>query len=153
MTYRKGIPCLYTARFKNIIIGDSDGKLKPGDRLPSETQMQKAYKMSRVTVRNAMAELEVEGCIIKVQEKGSFVAQSDMLQGAKRVTSFTGNARMRESGLQQKVLEAGLRKVETEIDKAFFELDDDGKIMMVRRGENCGWSTDSAGGKIIFPPV
>ena len=121
-------------QLKNIIIGEiQTGKLKPGDRLPSETQMQKAYKMSRVTVRNAMAELEVEGCIIKVQGKGSFVAQSDMLQLPSGVTSFTGNARMQGVRLTTKVLEAGLRKVETEIDKAFFELDDDGKIMMVRR--------------------
>ena len=37
------------------------GILKPGDKIPSETQMQKEYGMSRVTVRNAMAELEVEG--------------------------------------------------------------------------------------------
>ena len=37
------------------------GILKPGDKLPSETQMQKEYGMSRVTVRNAMTELEVEG--------------------------------------------------------------------------------------------
>ena len=35
------------------------GILKPGDKIPSETQMQKEYGMSRVTVRNAMAELEV----------------------------------------------------------------------------------------------
>ena len=47
------------------------GMLKPGDKLPSETQLQKEYNMSRVTVRNAMEELTVEGYIIKVQGKGS----------------------------------------------------------------------------------
>ena len=70
------------------------GLLKPGDKLPSEMQMQKEYNMSRVTVRNAMAELEVEGYIIKVQGKGSFVAQSDMLRLPIGVTSFTEDARM-----------------------------------------------------------
>ena len=41
------------------------GILKPGDRLPSESQMQKEFGLSRVTVRNAMTELEGEGYIIK----------------------------------------------------------------------------------------
>lgn len=34
------------------------GILKAGDKLDSEAEMQKEYGMSRVTVRNAMAELE-----------------------------------------------------------------------------------------------
>ena len=45
------------------------GILKAGDKLDSEAEMQKKYGMSRVTVRNAMAELEREGYIIKVQGK------------------------------------------------------------------------------------
>ena len=44
--------------------------LKPGDKLPSESQLQKEYNMSRVTVRSAMEELTAEGYIIKVQGKG-----------------------------------------------------------------------------------
>ena len=63
--------------------------LKPGDKLPSESQLQKEYNMSRVTVRSAMEELTAEGYIIKVQGKGSFVAQSDMLRLPIGVTSFT----------------------------------------------------------------
>lgn len=44
--------------------------LKPGDKLPSESQLQKEYNMSRVTVRSAMEELTAEGYIIKVQGRG-----------------------------------------------------------------------------------
>ena len=70
------------------------GIFKPGDKLPSEAQLQKEYGMSRVTVRNAMEELAVDGYIIKVQGKGSFVAQSDMLRLPAGVTSFTEDAKM-----------------------------------------------------------
>ena len=70
------------------------GIFKPGDKLPSEAQLQKEYGMSRVTVRNAMKELAVDGYIIKVQGKGSFVAQSDMLRLPAGVTSFTEDAKM-----------------------------------------------------------
>ena len=65
------------------------GILKPGDKLPSESEMQKKYNISRVTIRNAMAELESEGYIIKVQGKGSFVAHSDMLRLPVGVTSLS----------------------------------------------------------------
>ena len=69
------------------------GLLKAGDKLPSEAQLQKEYGMSRVTVRNAMEELAAEGYIIKVQGKGSFVANSDMLRLPIGVTSFSEDAR------------------------------------------------------------
>ena len=54
-------------QLKNIIKKEIRcGMLKPGDKLPSEAQMQKKYEMSRVTIRNAMAELESEGYIYSV---------------------------------------------------------------------------------------
>ena len=109
------------------------GLLKPGDKIPSETQMQKEYGMSRVTVRNAMAELEVEGYIIKVQGKGSFVAQSDMLRLPIGVTSFSEDAKMQGIDLKSEILEVGLKKVTSEIDKECFRLKDGDFIMCVKR--------------------
>lgn len=131
--YKENTIPLYL-QLKNRLINDiQTGKLRPGDRLPSETQMQRECGMSRVTVRSAMAELEVEGYIIKVQGKGSFVAQSDMLRLPSGVTSFTGNAKMQGAKLETRVLEAGVKKVESEIDKTFFELDDRGEVMVIKR--------------------
>lgn len=109
------------------------GILKPGDKIPSETQMQKEYGMSRVTVRNAMAELEVEGYIIKVQGKGSFVAQSDMLRLPIGVTSFTEDARMQGVDFQSKVLEIGLKTATSEMDREFFGLKEGEPILCLKR--------------------
>lgn len=109
------------------------GILRPGDKLPSETQMQKEYKMSRVTVRNAMTELEAEGYIIKVQGKGSYVAQSDMLRLPIGVTSFTEDAKVQGVNFTSEVLEAGLKMAESKIDKEFFKLREDEEIMSVKR--------------------
>ena len=94
--------------------------MKPGDKLPSETQMQKEYSMSRVTIRNAMAELETEGYIIKVQGKGSFVAQSDMLRLPIGVTSFSEDARIQGVEISSKVLKACVEDRPSEIDREFF---------------------------------
>lgn len=51
-----------------------DEQLKPGDKLPTELEFQKAYDVSRHTVRSALAYLENEGIIYKEQGLGSFVS-------------------------------------------------------------------------------
>lgn len=96
-------------QLKNKIKRDiRTGILKAGDKIPSEAQLQKEYNMSRVTVRNAMEELAVDGYIIKVQGKGSFVAQSDMLRLPIGITSFTEDAKMQGVNLTSKVVKFGI---------------------------------------------
>ena len=54
-----------------------DGKFEPGDRLPPEDQLAAMFKVSKVTAREALREMETEGLIKK--RRGiygcSFVAQ------------------------------------------------------------------------------
>ncbi|WP_334104889.1 GntR family transcriptional regulator [Muricomes intestini] len=109
------------------------GMLKPGDKIPSEAQMQKEYNVSRVTIRNALSELEVEGYIMKVQGKGSFVAHSDMLRLPIGVTSFTEDAKMQGVKLTSQVIRAGLEPIKSEIDKEFFGLDGTGEVIVIKR--------------------
>src|SRR3970282_2917958 len=47
-----------------------EGGLQPGDRVPSEAPIQGRYRVSRATVRQALAELEAGGGIRKVQGLG-----------------------------------------------------------------------------------
>ncbi|MGA5068087.1 GntR family transcriptional regulator [Streptomyces exfoliatus] len=49
------------------------GRLKPGERLPSEPQLAADYKVSTPTLRNALALLQAEGLIEKIHGKGNFV--------------------------------------------------------------------------------
>ena len=108
-------------QLKNKIKRDiRTGILKAGDKIPSEAQLQKEYNMSRVTVRNAMEELAVDGYIIKVQGKGSFVAQSDMLRLPIGITSFTEDAKMQGVNLTSKVVKFGIEDIKTDLDREFF---------------------------------
>jgi GntR family transcriptional regulator, arabinose operon transcriptional repressor len=50
-----------------------EGRLKPGQALPSEQRLVKSLGMARTTVRQAMAALENDGLIRRVQGKGTFV--------------------------------------------------------------------------------
>ena len=56
------------------------GRLKPGELLPSENQLAKEMSITRVTVRHAMASLENDGLIRRIQGKGTFT----LTKGAER---------------------------------------------------------------------
>ncbi|MFD4952439.1 GntR family transcriptional regulator [Streptomyces sp. NPDC058451] len=49
------------------------GRIKPGERLPSEVHLASQYRVSTPTLRNALAVLQVEGLVEKVHGKGNFV--------------------------------------------------------------------------------
>ncbi|WP_217142672.1 GntR family transcriptional regulator [Streptomyces sp. AC627_RSS907] len=49
------------------------GRIKPGERLPSEAGLADHYKVSTVTLRSALAVLQGEGLIEKIHGKGNFV--------------------------------------------------------------------------------
>ncbi|WP_394857252.1 GntR family transcriptional regulator [Clostridium paraputrificum] len=48
--------------------------MKENDKIPSEKEICDMYSVSRTTVRLAMAELEKDGFIYRLQGKGSFVS-------------------------------------------------------------------------------
>jgi GntR family transcriptional regulator, arabinose operon transcriptional repressor len=64
-------------RLKSHLVNQmAAGCLKPGEALPSESEFAKRLGITRVTVRQAMASLENEGLIRRVQGKGNYVEES-----------------------------------------------------------------------------
>ena len=57
--------------------------------LPSERELGEQFGVSRVTVRNALAELEEQGQIYRVQGKGAFVSTEKFHHPLSSLTSFT----------------------------------------------------------------
>ena len=51
------------------------GALKPGDRLPSEHELEDAFGVSRAVVREAITSLKAEGLVATRQGAGAFVLQ------------------------------------------------------------------------------
>jgi GntR family transcriptional regulator len=54
------------------------GEWKPGDMIPSTTQLSKEYEISHMTVRQGLALLAQNGYIESIQGKGSFVTNPPM---------------------------------------------------------------------------
>ncbi len=57
-----------------------DGIYPPLSRMPSENELRKAFDVSRITVRQALGDLQKEGLIFKLHGKGTFVAKPKAFQ-------------------------------------------------------------------------
>lgn len=66
--------------------------LPPGSPIPTERALASDFDVSRTTVRQALAELTVEGRLLRVQGKGTFAAEPKVAQRL-RLTSYTDDMR------------------------------------------------------------
>ncbi len=77
MELRSFIPAYYRLA-EDLKTRIESGELKPGDIIPSETQLATQYGISRMTVRNGLSLLSKAGYITSFQGKGCFVAAPQM---------------------------------------------------------------------------
>lgn len=60
-----------------------DGHYQANDQLPKELDLAKSYNVSRITIRNAMSELENDGLIYRIQGAGTFVKDKVITQNVR----------------------------------------------------------------------
>ncbi|MEA2101395.1 MAG: GntR family transcriptional regulator, partial [Thermodesulfobacteriota bacterium] len=65
-----GIPALVASQIIDLI---ADGRLKPGEKLPSEQEMTQLFGISRISLREAMKLLEAREYIETRGRKGKFI--------------------------------------------------------------------------------
>lgn len=63
-------------------------ELAAGDKLPSERELSEQLKTSRVTAREALKQLEAEGCIYRANRRGWFVTPKRILYDPSRTMFF-----------------------------------------------------------------
>jgi GntR family transcriptional regulator len=98
------IPLYY--QLKTIIEGKIvSGELKPGDKIPSENSLCKAYNVSRTTVRQAIAELTNSGKVLRTQGRGTYVAQHPFNMLPYRLTGFSADMKKQGYHPSSKILD------------------------------------------------
>lgn len=73
----------------------ADGRLKPGDRIPSEQALVTEFGIARMTVNRALRELAEQGKIVRVAGVGSFVAQEKPRSTLLQIANIADEIRQR----------------------------------------------------------
>lgn len=91
------------------------GSLEPNVRLPSEDAIAVRCRISKITVRQALLDLEHAGFIKRYQGRGTFVANQRVQQGPRKLSSFTGEMQLRGLASSSQVLEQRILASDTSL--------------------------------------
>jgi GntR family transcriptional regulator len=86
------------------------GDLKPGDRLPPESALMARYGVSRITLRQAVADLVRKQILVRKQGKGTFVTAAAVRHDLKRLHGMLGSLFAQADGASARLLQYELRK-------------------------------------------
>lgn len=91
------------------------GKWQLDQRIPSEEELCKKYDVSKITVRQAVNNLVSDGCVMKLQGKGTFVVSVLPVVGLAMKTQLTEEMFGKEVKFEKKVLFKGVKEPSPEI--------------------------------------
>jgi GntR family transcriptional regulator len=116
---------------RNYLRGLATHELHPGDPVPSERELCERFGVARMTVRQAVDALVVEGVLDRVQGKGTFVA-APKVDLQMRLTSF--DTEMRRRGMQpsSRMLSADTRIPPADVAEAL-DLDPEAETFYIYR--------------------
>lgn len=80
------------------------GDLKPGDMIPSEREYADKYKVSRMTIRQAIVNLVNERYLYRVKGKGTFIMEKKLEQSLQGLTSFSEDMKSRGMKASSKLI-------------------------------------------------
>jgi GntR family transcriptional regulator len=83
------------------------GRWQPNDPVPSERALMAQYGVSRITVRQALGELQKESLIFRIAGKGAYVAQTRAFQELGRLQGFAEAMEARGHEIFNRVLAIG----------------------------------------------
>ncbi len=121
-------------QIEEVIRGQIDkGILKPGEMIPTENELGTYFEVSRITVRQAIANLVNENLLYKKKGVGTFVAKPKInLQYIKSFDSF--HAQMEGVGMipSTKVIKLGIVQVSPDI-KKMLRIDESAQVIELVR--------------------
>lgn len=129
----KKIPIPLYYQLKQHFIERIDrGELKPGEFIPSERELSEQFEISRMTVRQALQELVVEGRLIREKGKGTTIAQPKISQALLKLTSFSEDMLNRGMEPGADVVDVSAKKATSSIQQKL-HLSEDDLVLVVTR--------------------
>jgi GntR family transcriptional regulator len=102
----RDLPVPLYHQVKTLILREIEaGRWRPEDQLPTEGELAERFKVSKITVRQALRDLADLGYIRREQGRGTFVQRPPVILGPRELTSFTGEMRGHGMRATSEVLE------------------------------------------------
>ncbi|MCY1152971.1 MAG: GntR family transcriptional regulator [Sphaerochaetaceae bacterium] len=114
MNYQKP---LYIQLRELIIERINAGEYLPGEKLPSEREMSKIYKINRMTVKKAIETIVEEGILYKIKNKGTFVSK----QENNKILYLNDHSKGKSIGLGAFINSTGRKLTNTVLEKGVIE--------------------------------
>ena len=115
--------------YKHLIESDA---LKDGDKLPSEAEISALFRASRITVRRAMEEIVKDGCLERIQGKGSFVRKMKQDMQLNHLRGFTEEMKAKGLLVSSQVLSVGMESCTPQIAK-HLEIESYSQVLSIQR--------------------
>ncbi|WP_067929684.1 GntR family transcriptional regulator [Alicyclobacillus shizuokensis] len=129
---KTGVP-LYQHLKAEILRDIQAGRWRPGDQIPSETELAQEMGVSRITVRQAIADLVSLGYLAKRQGKGTFLLRHKESLTASKFRGFAEELRAR--GWQVRMDVRGVRMMTTypQIVADHLRVQEPAQVIQIRR--------------------
>ena len=109
------------------------GDLRHGDMLPSEAALIEEFKVSRITVRQALSNMEQRGLVYRRRGRGTFVSAPQVSQQLNHEAKTILEA-LRDRGIEPQVRVLGLEQIEAPLRVAeMLGVKDDTLVTRLRR--------------------
>src|SRR3546814_14412356 len=100
-------PPRYAAIKQSICDAVRDGHLKPGDRVPSESELVKQFDVSRMTANRALRELQAAGVLVRRAGSGSFIAEPKPIGHMIEIRTIADEIRARGHDYRSRFIQNG----------------------------------------------
>lgn len=108
------------------------GKWRPGEQIPTESQLAEDFRVSKITVRQALQELVDLGYIHREHGRGTFVALRKFDEGPRELTSFSEEMKSHSLAASSRILKQSVGNADRRVAEAL-EIPAGDSVLVIKR--------------------
>lgn len=87
--------CLHAVIYDKLLNRIINNEFKDTNKLPSETELQEHYGVSRITIRRAIQDLQNDGYVVKFSGKGTIIQSQKIILDLQKLDSFSNETKIK----------------------------------------------------------